>query len=120
MNYDTSLPIYLQVMTAIKKEIAAGKIRPGDKLPSGRDLAVQYRINPNTSAKVYQELEMEGISFTKRGLGTFVREEGLVERIRSEMAEELIGYFLQNMEELGYSREEISTLILEEKDNAGM
>ncbi len=116
MKFDTSLPIYRQVVTAIKKDIVSGKIHPGDKLPSGRDLAVQYTINPNTSAKVYQELEQEGICYTKRGLGTFVKEDlEMATQIKSEMAEELIVYFLKNMEELGYTREEICSLIREEK-----
>ena len=116
MKFDTSLPIYRQVVTAVKKDIVSGKIPPGDKLPSGRDLAVQYTINPNTSAKVYQELEQEGICYTKRGLGTFVKEDlEMVTQLKSEMAEELIVYFLKNMEELGYTREEICSLIREEK-----
>ena len=75
MQFDNSLPIYQQVVTAIKKEIAAGRIAPGDKLPSCRDLAVQYRINPNTAARVYQVLETEHVTETRRGTGTYVREE---------------------------------------------
>lgn len=117
MKFDTSMPIYLQVVTAIKKDIVSGKIHPGDKLPSGRDLAVQYTINPNTSVKIYQELEQEGISYTRRGLGTFVKEDPeMVAELKHDMAEELIHYFLKNMEELGFSREEICTLIQKEEN----
>ncbi len=83
MQFDNSLPIYQQVVTAIKKEIAAGRIAPGDKLPSCRDLAVQYRINPNTAARVYQVLETEHVTETRRGTGTYVREEpGLLADMR--------------------------------------
>ena len=64
MQFDNSLPIYQQVVTAIKKEIAAGRITPGEKLPSCRDLALQYRINPNTAARVYQVLETDHVTET--------------------------------------------------------
>ncbi|WP_130836604.1 GntR family transcriptional regulator [Lachnoclostridium sp. Marseille-P6806] len=118
MNYDASIPIYLQVVTAIRKDIASGVLRAGDKLPSGRDLAIRYRINPNTSVRVYQVLEQEGICHTKRGLGTFVNEDpGLVDRIRQEMADELLAYFMQNMRELGFTTEEITDMIREEENN---
>ena len=102
MKYDASIPIYLQVVTAIKRDIVTGKMKAGDKLPSGRDLAVAYQINPNTSARVYGELEREGITFTRRGLGTFVTEdETLVLRLKEEMAEEVLTRFLEGMKELG-------------------
>ena len=54
------MPIYLQVVDDIKKQIVLGKFRPGDKLPSSKELAVNYNINPNTAARVYQELEFQG------------------------------------------------------------
>ena len=58
MEYNTSQPIYLQVMDAIKRDIVTGKLQPGDKLPSVRDLAILYTINPNTVSRVYKELEV--------------------------------------------------------------
>ena len=75
MEYNSSLPIYLQVADSIKRDIVTGKLSPGAKLPSVRDLAVEYTINPNTVSRVYKELEMEGICFTRRGMGTFVTED---------------------------------------------
>ena len=64
MEFNSALPIYLQVVTAIKRDIVTGKISLGEKLPSGRDLAIQYTINPNTASRVYKELENQGICFT--------------------------------------------------------
>ena len=61
MNYTTSVPIYLQVVDSIKEKIITRRIKPGEKLPSGRDLALQYTINPNTAARVYQTLEQEQV-----------------------------------------------------------
>lgn len=118
MNYDASIPIYLQVVTAIRKDIAAGVLQAGDRLPSGRDLAIRYKINPNTSVRVYQVLEQEGICHTRRGLGTFVNDDpGLADRMRQEMAGELIAYFMQNMRELGFTTKEIADMIREEEKN---
>ena len=51
MEYVTELPIYLQVIRDLEKKIIQGKLKPGDRLPSGRDLAVQYKINQNTAAR---------------------------------------------------------------------
>ncbi len=115
MKFDNSTPIYLQVVAEIKKEIVVGKIMPGDKLPSGRDLAVKYVINPNTSARVYQVLESEGICHTRRGMGTYVNEdENLIQEIKSNMAEEYLTAFLKNMHALGYEDQEIAALITKE------
>ena len=66
-------PIYAQLERAIRAEIAAGRLRGGDRLPTVRQLAVDLRINANTVAKVYSELEREGVLTTQRGVGTFVR-----------------------------------------------
>ena len=115
MHYDPNSPIWLQVMTALQTDIATEKRGPGEKLPGGRELALQYGINPNTAARVYQELEREGLCETKRGLGTFVTAEK--ERIalcRTEMAKNAVTRFLQDMETLGISREEAARMILKE------
>nr|WP_288973671.1 GntR family transcriptional regulator [uncultured Shuttleworthia sp.] len=114
MQFDSSIPIYLQVSEAIKQDIVAGRRLPGDKLPSGRELALLYRINPNTAARVYQVLESEGVCISRRGLGTFVREDGdLAERIRREMAEENIDRFVSGMREMGFGKEEILAMVKE-------
>lgn len=57
MDYKANIPIYLQVIDDIKKRILTGEIKLGDKLPSTRELAVQYTVNPNTAARIYNELE---------------------------------------------------------------
>ena len=112
MEFNSALPIYLQVVTEIKREIVTGRIALGEKLPSGRDLALQYTINPNTASRVYKELENAGICFTKRGLGTFVSEDpDLVKRLRDEMARELLEQFLEGMRKLGISPQEAAELI---------
>lgn len=112
MDFKAELPIYLQVMTSIKRDIVIGTLSPGEKLPSVRELALRYTINPNTASRVYRELEAETVCFTRRGMGTFVTEN--TERIREmkeEMAQDLIHQFLEGMSRLGYTPEETITLI---------
>ncbi|MCR4991397.1 MAG: GntR family transcriptional regulator [Lachnospiraceae bacterium] len=107
MQYDSKAPIYLQVVNAIKADIVNGTLKCGDKLPSGRDLAMQYTINPNTSARVYQELEAQGACFTKRGMGTYVTEDTeMIKKFKEEMAEEALSVFLRSMKELGITTDE--------------
>lgn len=116
MEYNSSLPIYLQVANLIKRDIVTGKRELGEKLPSVRELAVSYTINPNTVSRVYKELETEGVCFTRRGMGTFVTEDPKkVKSMKEEMAGTLISEFLEGMQQLGFTRTE-AIQILEEKD----
>ena len=119
MIYDNNLPIYLQVINDIKKRVVTGDMKAGEKMPSARDLALQYQINPNTSQRVYKELEMESICITKRGLGTFVTEdEERIEKMREEMASQYIIAFIKGMKGLGYSKEELIHILEHQFDEA--
>jgi GntR family transcriptional regulator len=66
--------LYAQLDRGIRAAIAAGRLKAGDRLPTVRQLAVDLRINANTVAKVYAELERAGVLATQRGIGTFVRD----------------------------------------------
>ena len=66
-------PLYAQLERAIRVAIASGRLGLGEKLPTVRQLAVDLRVNANTVAKVYGELEHAGVLETRRGVGTFVR-----------------------------------------------
>src|SRR5258705_12558535 len=65
-------PLYAQLEHAIRVGIATGRLRPGDQLPTVRQLAVDLRVNANTVARVYVTLEREGVLVTRRGVGTFI------------------------------------------------
>jgi GntR family transcriptional regulator len=69
------VPIWSQIEDGVRHLVASGALRPGDLLPSVRDLAREQRINPNTVAKAYQRLVDVGVLETRRGEGTFVAEE---------------------------------------------
>lgn len=118
MQYDNSMPIYIQVAEDIRNKIISGEICLGDKLPSGRDLAIQYKINPNTAVRVYQVLEQEGLCHTKRGLGTFINDDlQMIEEIKKQQAFSYITSFLANMHSLGFSDHEILAMLKEQEDS---
>lgn len=72
INPSSTTPIYLQIVRQVQFAFASGALRPDEQLPSVRDLALTLRVNPNTVAKAYGELEHSGLIETRRGMGTFV------------------------------------------------
>jgi len=72
INYKSGKPVYLQIVEQIKYAAASGTLRPGDAVPGIRPLAEKLRVNRNTVAKAYQELEREGVVETRAGKGCFI------------------------------------------------
>jgi GntR family transcriptional regulator len=73
VDADSPLPLYAQLERGVRAGIASGELPEGARLPTVRQLAVELSINANTVARVYAELEREGVLATQRGVGTFVR-----------------------------------------------
>ena len=114
MQYNSTLPIYQQVEMDIIKDMLNGTLPLGEKMLSGRDLAVKYKINPNTASRVYQELELKGLCFTKRGMGTFVSEDEEILKAESEnLAREYTKDYLRKMQDLSVSAEQLKEYIEE-------
>lgn len=102
-EFDPNVPIYSQIMNAIKLDIIKGTRQPGDKLLSVRELAETMTVNPNTVQRAYQELEREGITETRRGMGTFIMEnDRLKTGLKHEMAKSVMKDFIDGMRSLGY------------------
>ncbi|MDA2439902.1 GntR family transcriptional regulator [Bacillus cereus] len=111
-EFSPNIPIYIQVMEYIKKEIVTGRLVPGDKIPAVRELASELQVNPNTIQRTFQELEREGIAVTRRGTGRFVTSEGeKITELRKEMAKELLNNFINGMGNLGFTEEEIISIL---------
>ncbi len=70
------VPIYLQIAEGVRAALAAGLYRPGEALPSLRAMAIDVQVNPNTVQRAYDQLEREGLIFSRRGKGLFVAEQG--------------------------------------------
>lgn len=105
-EFSASKPIYRQIAEQLFKKMIRGEIKPGEKLPSVRELAVQTQVNPNTIQRTYNEMERMGVVETRRGQGTFVVEHTeVIDDLKREMRSEVIGQFVQSMEELGLSKQ---------------
>ncbi|MCI8321136.1 MAG: GntR family transcriptional regulator [Dorea sp.] len=114
-NLDNNRAIYIQLMEKIQLDIVSGVYKPGDKLPSVRELALQAAVNPNTMQKALSELERSGIVRSKRTSGRLITEdEAMLKQLKSELAQEHIHIFIENMDKLGFSREEILALTSEQ------
>src|SRR2546423_9072584 len=103
-------PLYHQLDRSIRFAIATGKLAIGDQLPTVRQLAVDLRINANTVAKVYAELERSGVVETRRGVGTFVAarpNEAASRRERDRGLRELADHFIAQSHERGFSVDDV-------------
>lgn len=113
-DLDNDRPIYLQLMERIQHDIISGIYNPGDKLPSVRDLALEASVNPNTMQKALAELERSGLVRSQRTSGRFITEnQDLLKKMKSELAGEHIRSFLEQMNSLGFDRNETLELITE-------
>jgi DNA-binding transcriptional regulator YhcF (GntR family) len=110
MNSDR--PIYSQIYDKILTRIICGRYKPGERLPSVRELAVEASVNPNTMQRAFTELEHSGLIVTLRNSGRVVTEDRqMIDEARKDMALTQINSFFENMRELGYTDEEIIELI---------
>mgnify|MGYP002674882205 FL=1 len=111
-NLNSDRPIFLQIVERIQTDIISGKYKPGDKLPSVRDLANEASVNPNTMQKAFSELERTGLVYTQRTAGRFITEDTeLIDELKKDFAKEKITEFIDLMQKLGFSKEEILALI---------
>ncbi len=125
LDPESSVPIYIQIEDSIHSLIAAGQIQPGEQLPTIRELAADIRVNLNTVARAYFELDREGVISTQRGRGTFVTgvpDQEQIEKKRQKLLHSIIFSSLEEAHNLGYSVLEIKTAFQEEmkkwiKDN---
>lgn len=109
---DNDRPIYLQLMERIQQDIVSGIYKPGDRLPSVRDLAVEAAVNPNTMQKALSELERSGLVYSQRTSGRFITEDTqLLDEMKTSLASEHILQFLEKMIQLGFQKEETAALI---------
>lgn len=102
-QFSDDTPIYLQIMNQVKAQIATGTLKPGEKIPPVREMAMEAGVNPNTMQKALAELEREGVLYSKRTAGRFVAEsEDRTQILQKRMVEEQIIHFLDAMQRLGY------------------
>jgi GntR family transcriptional regulator len=103
----SALPIYRQIIEQIRRSVAAGLLAPGDQLPSVRDLASQLLVNPNTVARVYRDLERDGLLETRRGQGTYIAASAtaLIESERRRLIADQLEVVARDIRAFGISEE---------------
>ncbi len=105
LEFTGGAPIYAQIVEQIKHQVATGKLRPGEQLPTIRQLAVELRINPSTVARAYTELEHAGVLDTQQGRGTYIAEqpdEAHLARVRRERLTTIVRTAVLEALSLGY------------------
>ena len=123
-TFQTDLPIYTQLVDAIKFSIVSGQLLPGARMSTVRDLALEAGVNPNTMQRALQQLEREGLVFSQRSSGRFVTEDvSVIDRARSALAAEYVRRYRDSMASLGFSGDEMRALLAgsgEEEDNGNL
>jgi len=103
-------PIYAQIEHALRAAIAVGRLRVGDRLPTVRELAVDLRVNANTVARVYTDLERAGVLETRRGVGSFIAATAERARSNERKSRELNAFatrVLADADRLGFTLDEV-------------
>ena len=119
-NLDSDRPIYAQILEKIQMRIISGLYKPGEKIPSVRELAADAGVNPNTMQKALTELERSGLVVTIRTSGRVVTEDMvMIKETQQELAEKQIHEFFKKMQELGFEKQEIVTLLKKELGGEG-
>ena len=114
MEFDTTKPIYLQIIDLPKRALMTGELKPDDKILSQRDFAEQYNVNPNTVQRAYREMESMSLVQTLRGQGTFVAvTEEMLKTMKEETARSILKGFVREMKTLGFTLEQALALAQE-------
>lgn len=114
-TFDPNIPLYQQIVSLMKQRFVSGVYGPGMKIPSIRELAMEYRVTPNTVQRALQLLEQEGLIFTERTNGKFVTNDmQAMERLRTDILTEQVRNVLLSLREHGYTDEEIQACMEEE------
>ncbi len=107
-NLEDNMPIYMQIMNRIREAIASGELAAGDKVPSVREFASEFEVNPNTMQRALMELEREGILVSERAIGRFVTDDrSKIDAMRRESGSRATDTFIRQMTDLGFSEEEM-------------
>lgn len=104
-TFDNNIPIYIQLLEYIKIYIMSGVFKSGEKLPSVREFAINFKVNPNTMQKALAELEDIGLIYTERTNGKFVtQDEKVIEKLKDEYALALAQSYFAGMKKIGLGK----------------
>ncbi len=113
-DLDSDRPVFAQLVERIQMDIVSGRYRPGERLPSVRELAAEAAVNPNTMQRAFAQLEQMGLVYTKRTSGRFITEdEDTIGELRIKIAREETDRFAARMKRLGFTETEILAFMRE-------
>ena len=116
-NFENNVPIYIQLLEYMKIYLISGVFKCGEKLPSVREFATTFKVNPNTMQKALAELENMGLIYTERTNGKYVSgDEKIIDKLKDEYAITLAKSYFQGMKRIGLSKAD-SIKYLEEIDD---
>ena len=118
LDYANGVPLYRQIIQQIELAVLSGRLKPGSRLPTIRSLAIELRINPNTIAKAYNELEIRGLVNTQVGSGTFISDKkpDISEIEKKNNIMKIVNHFMRELDALGISPEEIPDLLRQSRE----
>lgn len=112
MKFKDNVPIYLQIEQYLYRQIALGKLKAGQKIPSVRKLALRLTVNVNTVQRALAQMNEQGILHTKRGEGNFVtQDQALLQKTKQTLINEQLVAFVQNMTRLGVKKDDLSAIL---------
>lgn len=117
VDFESGVPIYMQLVDRIKQMVVSGQLQPGQQLPTMRQLAADLRINYNTVGRAYTILDQDGVISTQQGRGTFIASrlsEEQIQRMRLDKLGGMIGQVIEEALVLGYSPQEIEDIVEEQ------
>lgn len=107
IKFDNNVPIYIQLVEQLKIDIISGKLNPGERLLSVRELALKFKVNPNTMQKALIELEDLNLIYTERTNGKYVTDDKkLIDKYKKKYADELSDKYFTNMNNIGFNKKE--------------
>jgi GntR family transcriptional regulator len=121
VDFESGVPIYMQLVERIKQMVVSGQLQPGQQLPTMRQLAADLRINYNTVGRAYAILDQDGVISTQQGRGTFIASrlsEEQIQRMRLDKLRSMFGQVIEEALVLGYSPQEVKDVVEEQLADA--
>lgn len=116
MDFNKNIPIYIQIEEQIKLDIITNKYKPGEKIKSVREFALELKINPNTINRALLELEEEGLIITQRTSGKYITEDKkVIENEKNKLINKKIAEFIKEMKQLEIDKNKIIEIIKEKE-----
>lgn len=111
-NYNNRDPVYLQIIRYFKEQIAIGELRPGEEIPSRRELAHRMKVNPNTAQRAYKEMEQQELIYTERNHPSKITTDTkILGKVREELIIEAVDVFVTSVRSINVPVEELLEIV---------